>query len=135
MKGKSATIVISAMIGLLLIPVSISLVLNFFQKLNSFHEFNLKEERLNIEDLIAQKHQVKMDLTKLKDDLAAEIGKNEKAKITLTQVESKLYQKEEMIAILSKEFSSLKEGMNLLAQIQECTGSGDPDRKFIVCFR
>ena len=110
-KGKSATIVISAMIGLLLIPVSISLVLNFFQKLNFLHEFNLKEERLNIEDLTAQKHQVKMDLIKLNNDLAAEIGKNEKAKITLTQVESKLYQKEEMIAILSKEFSSLKEGV------------------------
>ena len=113
MKEKTMTNAGIAIIVILLITSTIAFISNSKNK----HNFN--EEKSQNAALTSQKVEVSQELDKVKGDLAALTTKEETSEKALTDIASKLVEKENRIAHISKENSSLMKDKEELAQLQK----------------
>jgi hypothetical protein len=113
MKEKTLTNAGIAIIVILLMTSTIAFISNSKNK----HNFN--EEKSQNAALTSQKVEVSQELNKVKGDLAALKTKEETSEKALTDVASKLVGKENRIAYISKENSSLLKNKEELAQLQK----------------
>jgi hypothetical protein len=112
MKDRTITLAGSAII-ILLIIAGITLISN------SKNKSNLRNEKLQNENLTSQRLQATQDLDKAKSDLVEIRSKEESSSKALADTQSKLKEKEKRIAYLSKENGSLMKDKNDLVQLQK----------------